>query len=214
MINSNNSLRIEIREFLRFDRLKTEHLIELLHINPLTAACTYRLCRLFSACLTEVTSRKDRWTSVFFCGLVVFLSITSCQNSFEEEATILQAVAHRDNLIGSMDSLKTLNDSIWVEVTQTLERDLPKDLPSDERRNMLQLKNADLLQMFQVFDSLDSSLQNKVLQAGKRDQDLALQMRAIMLDIEETNKIITSNLEMLEKKDSLRASQLKLRTKT
>lgn len=142
------------------------------------------------------------------------MSICSCKHVFEEEGIIVQAVAHRDYLIGSMDSLKTLNDSIWREVTQTLERDLPKDLPADERRNMLQLKNADLLQMFQVFDSLDSGLQNKVMQAGKRDQDLALQMRAIMLDIEETNKIITSNLEMLEKKDSLRASQLKLRTKT
>ena len=190
-------------------------MIELLHINPSTATCfTHQLSRLFSPWVPELTSRKNRGNSAFIYGLVVFLSVTSCKHVFEEEGIIVEAVAHRDYLIGSMDSLKTLNDSIWLEVTQTLERDLPKDLPADERRNMLQLKNADLLQMFQVFDSLDSGLQNKVMEAGKRDQDLALQMRTIMLDIEETNKIITSSLEILEKKDSLRASQLKLRTKT
>jgi hypothetical protein len=153
--------------------------------------------------------RKSGVTNFLLLGLAFFLPLAGCKTASEEEIVILKSSEQRDRLVMAMDSLKALNDSIWQEVTKTMEMELPPDLPPDERRNMLQLKNADLIQMFQVFDSLDIRIQNKVMEAGKMDQELAAQMRQIMLDIEAENRTIALNMATLEKKDSSRASELR-----
>ncbi len=153
--------------------------------------------------------RKSGITNFLLLGLAFLLPLAGCKTTSEEEIVILKSSEQRDRLVMAMDSLKALNDSIWQEVTKTMEMELPPDLPPDERRNMLQLKNADLIQMFQVFDSLDVRLQNKVMEAGKMDQELAAQMRQIMLDIEAENRTIAMNMATLEKKDSSRAFELK-----
>jgi hypothetical protein len=50
-------------------------------------------------------------------------------------------------------------------------------MPADERRNMLQVRNAGLIRMFMVFDSLPAPLQALVEHAGIRDSLIGAEMR-------------------------------------
>lgn len=104
-----------------------------------------------------------------------------------------------------MDDLHKRVDSIWRHTNETLDASLPDNMPPDERRNMLQVRNADLIQMFEVFDSLDNDLKLLVKDSGMKDRTIADEMRQVMTEIDMLDSIINQNLEILTKKDSLKA---------
>ena len=119
---------------------------------------------------------------------VVCLLYSGCTPVHKEEVVIR---AHADNLqvlMTRMDSLVSVTESLWQDVTYTLESELPESMAADERRNMLLVKNADLIRMFQAFSSLDTALQKKVMLAGEKDKTLAAEIRNVMSLIETEKK--------------------------
>lgn len=77
----------------------------------------------------------------------------------------------------AMDSLHAISVALWDSVSRELDARLPADMPSDERRNMLNVRNTGLIQMFQVYPQLDTNIQQLVVWAGERDDELALALR-------------------------------------
>jgi hypothetical protein len=110
-----------------------------------------------------------------------------------------------------MDSLKSLNDDMWIQVSQSIENAIPADLPVAEKQNILPVKNADLIQMFEIFDSLDTSVKKQVMEAGESDQETARKMRHVMTKVDELNKTLAQNFASLNKKDPTAADKLRLK---
>ena len=137
--------------------------------------------------------------TIYLFSLVAL--VASCHIRHAEEDTIFKTVASLEMLSHNMDSLKSVNDSIWNQVSRAIEKTVPADLPPAEKRNLLAVKNADLIQMFEVYDSFDDPLKSQVMEAGKSDQKIAQEMRSIMTRVDELNKILTQSLSALEKKD-------------
>lgn len=139
---------------------------------------------------------------------IVFLSLplfSTCKSHFPEEKILLTKYEERKQLMTRMDDLHKRVDSIWRHTNETLDASLPDNMPPDERRNMLQVRNADLIQMFEVFDSLDNDLKLLVKDSGMKDRTIADEMRQVMTEIDMLDSIINQNLEILTKKDSLKA---------
>ncbi|MBK8504988.1 MAG: hypothetical protein IPL46_23905 [Saprospiraceae bacterium] len=160
----------------------------------------------------QYLNQGSRCKTIYFATLVCLL--VSCNISHEEEASILHTIDQLDSLNLEMDGLKSANDNMWNQVSQSIEKALPADLPAAEKRNLLAVKNADLIQMFQVYDSLGDPIKNQVMEAGKSDQQTAGKMREIMSRVDELNKTLTQNFASLEKKDRLATERLKAKIDT
>ncbi len=108
--------------------------------------------------------------------------------------------------------LGQLTDSVnllWDEVADYLDEELPDHMPADERRNMLNVRNANLIAMFMAFDTLPMTLKDKVMSAGKVDEDIAQSMREIMSDYQVIERQLFDSLAAWQSKDNFTYLRLK-----
>lgn len=161
--------------------------------------------------IQDLNPKRSSNKAFYLVSLVLVFAF--CDIRHAEETTVLDTIGALKSLSRDMDSLKSLNDNMWNQVSQTIERAIPADLPVTEKQNLLMVKNADLIQMFEVFESLDDALQHQVLEAGKSDQETAQKMRDIMTKVDELNKTLSQNLATLTKKDPVTADRLRLEIK-
>lgn len=141
---------------------------------------------------------------LFLLGILV-ISNTQCNNDAKIEALRVE----RQTLHCEMEMLKHQSDSLWNAVAVHLDQELPPDMKPDERRNMINIKNAGLIRMFEVFPSLDSSIHSLVEHAEKMDQALASQMRANMEANHVNEAALNQVLENLEKGNPDKFKKLK-----
>lgn len=66
---------------------------------------------------------------------------------------------------------------LWDVVAEDLEQGIPNDLPPDERKNMIAIRNAGLIRMFEAYPKLPEPVRDRVDQAEMEDKEIALQMR-------------------------------------
>ena len=133
--------------------------------------------------------------------------LLSCNNY---QAAIEASFSKKKSLICQMEQLKQQNDSLWEDISLTLEQELPSDMMPDERKNMVQIKNAGLISMFQVFPDLDTAIQRKVMLAGKKDEEMAAEMKSIMQKLSLAEQNLNTALEKLEHKNKGKLQQVKL----
>ncbi len=117
--------------------------------------------------------------SSFLC---LFSLLFACSSPAEPEV-LLQArsIALQKKAIRcEMQGLEYKATSLWDSVSLVLDQSLPNNMPVDERRNMLKVRNTSLIQMFMAYDSLEQPIQTLVENAGKEDEIIAGQMRQKM----------------------------------
>ena len=122
--------------------------------------------------------------SVLLSGvlLLVMMGLPACHTAGDEQA--LQAEARQ--LAAGMDSLsctlRQLEDStrvLWDGVNAALDENLPANMPPIERKNMLAVRNTQLIEMFQNYDSLGESVHRLVREAGVKDEAIAQRVIAL-----------------------------------
>lgn len=109
--------------------------------------------------------------------LGLLLVAPSCEPALPDSAGLVRQTRAQHRLTCSLDSLRREATHLWDAVNRELAASLPTDMPADERRNMLQVRNAGLIQMFMVFDSFPATLQALVEDAGIRDSLIGAEMR-------------------------------------
>ena len=87
-----------------------------------------------------------------------------------------------------LQSLHTSSVALWDSVTIALNQELPPVMSANEKRNVLAVRNSDLIQMFEIYPQLDTGIQRLVETAGARDSTYAAEMRRVhdSLEIRET----------------------------
>lgn len=114
--------------------------------------------------------------------LVTVLLLTGCQSP-ATSTSLEEGKAIRSNLVDAhckMEQLREQSAKLWDSLEMELAQTLPGDMPSDERRNMLQVRNAELIRMFEVFPRLPVSVRTAVEKAERQDQELAARMKVAM----------------------------------
>lgn len=137
--------------------------------------------------------------------MILLLMSPGCMFEFPEEQVLIENYQQRKILVEQMNDLQLKVDSIWLIANIQLDHSLPVTMPDDDRNNILQIRNADLIQMFEVYDSLDINLQNLIKTTGAKDWIIAQEMREVMTKIDMLDSVINSNLELLSKKDNKKA---------
>lgn len=95
--------------------------------------------------------------------------------------------------------LATLKDSIrfeWDEMNAMLEKNLPLGMPAAEKVNMLKVRNADLIRMFESFDKAGGEVKSALLEVEQKDREMAAR---IVLLKEKLQKIESRKMALFEK---------------
>ena len=81
-------------------------------------------------------------------------------------------------------ALKYKTDSVWSIVAEAMEKGLPANFATTDRSVFINSRNADHITMFKSFKMIDTSLQTLVMDAGKKDIELANQVRALQMEMD------------------------------
>ena len=98
-------------------------------------------------------------------------------------------------------SLHASSVALWDSVNVALNRELPLEMSADEKRNVLAVRNSNLIQMFEIYPQLDSGIQRTVQTAGARDSSYAAEMRRAHDSLEVREEQMRELLIELEKAD-------------
>lgn len=61
----------------------------------------------------------------------------------------------------------------WDNVNDVLDENLPEQIPAEERTNILKVRNASLIRMFETYKELDDTVKMKVDEVETRDRVIA-----------------------------------------
>lgn len=139
--------------------------------------------------------------------MVLILGLAGCKNDKE---VVFANAALKKSLHCKMERLDRQNDSLWNEMSVYLDRELPQEMSSTERQNMVNIRNANLISMHKVFPTLDTSIQNTVMAAGKTDEKIAEEMKTIMKKLEDVDEKLNIVLEKIENRNKDEYQQLRL----
>lgn len=92
-----------------------------------------------------------------------------------------------------------MKDSItteWDNINYLLEENLPAEMPSEEKTNMLKVRNASLIRMFQSFDDVDEGV--KMALAKTEQLDIEMTKRITVLK-KEVQKIESEKIALFQK---------------
>lgn len=124
----------------------------------------------------------------------------------EESAGVLER--YRTSLC-EKEKLEIATRSLWDEVSGQLDAQLPTNMPPDERRNMIEIRNTNLIKMFEVYPTLDTSVKALIEKAGDADNAIVVQLRQVQQDLEEAEFRFITLLDKLEKINAGRAMDWK-----
>lgn len=88
-----------------------------------------------------------------------------------------------------LEAINQQSKSMWDSVAQEMDKQLPADMPADERHNMLAVRNTSLIQMFMVYPQLDATVRQLIETAGTRDVELGAMLRAAQDSLERCDSI-------------------------
>lgn len=70
-------------------------------------------------------------------------------------------------------------DRLWTDLAATMDESLPSTMPYQERINMVSVRNADLIRMFDAYDTLDQDIQSLVDSVESADQRIVEEFSSI-----------------------------------
>lgn len=111
--------------------------------------------------------------------LSAVILLPACDNQDAWRAEGDKLISQSTILAQQHDVLNIKIDSLWDATTAALADAIPEDFPPTDREIFLHARNAAHIRMFMSFKSLDAATQALVDSAGRFDETLASQVRAL-----------------------------------
>jgi len=132
----------------------------------------------------------------FYFLLILLFAVSGCENKPNEEAVLLELFHKEKKLSCQLASMKDSIITEWDNINHLLEENLPADMPTEEKTNMLKVRNASLIRMFQSFDDVDEEMK---MALNKTEQlDMKMTKRITVLK-KEVQKIESEKIALFQK---------------
>lgn len=143
--------------------------------------------------------------------LIISLGVGACSDNKEaggneQEKKLAELIDLEMSLRCTMDSIRMAVKEEWDLVNQKLDAGVPADMPEEEKRNMLKVRNAPLIRMFESYETLDSEIRMAVDKAEEMDRFMAGRISEInrqVRNLEDQRFKIYSEVEMAGEKEGL-----------
>jgi hypothetical protein len=128
--------------------------------------------------------------------LISLIGIFGCEKQPSDEAILLELFQKEKALNCRLSSMKDSISTAWDDINHLLTNALPPDMPEQERANMLKVRNANLIRMFQSFDDIDESVKMALSKTEEMDQEMTKRITSLK---QEANKIESQKIALFEK---------------
>lgn len=111
--------------------------------------------------------------------------ISACKPQKDPNTDVLIRLVHKEKeILCTLGSIKDSINLTWDKLNSKLTHTLPYDTPSQEKNNMLKVRNASMIRMFKTYRVLDDSFKNTLSEV--EDYDKALSEKVLSLKRELT----------------------------
>ena len=127
--------------------------------------------------------------------LVILIGILSCNKNQSVEADLMVLFQKEKELNCRLASMKDSITAEWDNITSLLNQNLPTDMPEAEKANMLKVRNANLIRMFQSFDNVDETIKSALQRTEEMDMKMTKRITSAK---RESNNIESQKLTLFE----------------
>lgn len=125
---------------------------------------------------SQTVKRKISIYSLIYCAA----HLLSCSNGSDERISLASELAAQERKLScEIDSLRHAVDSIWDDFNDSLSSGFPSTTSPYIRSKMLEMRNGELLRMFQTYDSLDSGIRSLLESTEERDRKIAEELDSL-----------------------------------
>lgn len=145
---------------------------------------------------------KQYLKPVWYIPLVVI--VFACRHAPPMENRLEQLAKTFHDLDCRQRQLEEAARSSWDGVVEQLNADLPTDMPAAEKHNMLSVRNASLIRMFESYRELPDSVQELVTQAEQKDNEVVAalnELKAQKLALDKEKRDLFLAIEKRSEKD-------------
>lgn len=105
------------------------------------------------------------------CLGVMLMTLVSCSTDHnEKEVELRQLFMQEKALSCELQAMKEQVRQDWDSINMLLDKNLPEDMPEEEKTNMLKVRNANLIRMFESFEEVDEEVKEALKDTELRDQ--------------------------------------------
>lgn len=128
--------------------------------------------------------------------LPALILLGSCTNNRDYKTELLQLGRQEKTIRCNLDNLHARISREWDGINALLETTLPPGMPAEEKSNMLKVRNADLIRMFESFQAIDPAVKQAL--AAVEEADMA--MRNQILDLKaQAQHVESQKMALFEK---------------
>lgn len=105
--------------------------------------------------------------------------LTGCHWTQDPKDMIVKLSEKEKELNCQLASMKNSITREWDNINNLLEASLPEEMPEDERNNILAVRNANLIRMFQSFENIDDSIKMALKITEQKDMEMSKRLQAL-----------------------------------
>lgn len=132
----------------------------------------------------------------YYFALLLYFAVSSCSKIPKEKTALLDLFQQEKSLNCQLASMKDSITVEWNNINLLLEDSIPTDMPEEEKNNMLKVRNANLIRMFQSFDNLDERVKMALNKTEQLDMEMTKRITAIKREFQQ---IESQKMKFLEK---------------
>ncbi|MCB0537905.1 MAG: hypothetical protein KDE33_10320 [Bacteroidetes bacterium] len=179
--------------------LQAEYKITFSKLDVINYLCAVLNIDIFCVEKDAVLFPKDGatfWKSVLYIIPLLFICLTGCNTKNREETALLNMFHKEKELSCQLASMKDSITLEWDNINGLLEENLPADMPLEEKNNMLKVRNASLIRMFQSFDEVDEEVKKALDKTEKVDMEMSKRITALKREVQ---KIESEKMMLFQK---------------
>lgn len=134
--------------------------------------------------------------TTFYYLFILSFSILACDQTQQEESLLLNLFQKEKQLNCQLISMKDSITSEWDNINLLLENNLPENMPIDEKNNMLKVRNANLIRMFQSFETVDEGVKMALNKTEQLDMEMTKRITGLK---QEMQKIESEKMALFQK---------------
>lgn len=134
--------------------------------------------------------------SIFYFLSLLLFAVLGCTSKPKLEATLLELFQKEKVLNCQLASMKDSITTEWDSINHLLEENLPAEMPAEEKANMLKVRNANLIRMFQSYDAVDEGVKMALDKTEQLDMEMTQRITALKKEVQ---KIESEKMMLLQK---------------
>ncbi|MCB9316484.1 MAG: hypothetical protein H6569_10125 [Lewinellaceae bacterium] len=115
---------------------------------------------------------------IFLSFVTVLVLLGGCSQTGTFETELMQLGYQEKTILCTLEVLHSRISNEWDGINALLEANLPPDMPKEEKFNMLNVRNANLIRMFESFQTIDPEIKQALDTVEQADVDMRKEILA------------------------------------